>query len=121
LQVAAVVAAACVVCVAPRVVVPAQANGLQDQACSPSCSESKPVLPRKRAATRVGEWDEEWRLLEEELVALDRDLSYAIQLVRRTSGEPKINDYAGQLQRHVLALQDQRQALAEQTKMELDR
>ena len=121
LQVAAVVAAACLVCVAPRVVLRAYATGLQNRDCSPNDGELKPALPRERAATRVVQWAEEWRLLEEELFELDRDLSYAIQLVRRISGKPEVDDYAEQLRRHVLVLQDRRHVLAEQTKKELGR
>jgi hypothetical protein len=116
--VAAIVAAACLVCIAPRVVFPARVDGDHDRNARASFGELD--QPGKGVPLPTIDADQDWHLLEEELLQLEHDLSYAFKLLRQTSQEPEVQESAERMRRHVIALQERRQTLAERMKKELD-
>lgn len=118
LRVLVVVTAACLVCIAPRVVFPARVDGTHDRNTQASYGEAD--HPGKGVRAPAIESARDWRLLEEELLQLERDSSYAFKLLTQTSHEPEVHESAERMRRHVLALQQRRQTLAERMKKELD-
>lgn len=119
LRVAVVVTAACLVCIAPRVVLPARANDTHNHDAQASFGESDHFGRGVRVPAI--EADQDWHLLEEELLQLDGDLSYALKLLEKTSQEPEVHESAERMRRHAIALQQRRHVLAERMKKELDR
>jgi len=118
LRVAAVVTAACLVFIAPRLVLPAPVDETHDRNAEVSLGESDHFGRGVRAHTIKSAQD--WHLLEEELLQLDGDLSYAFKLLRQTSNEPGVHEAAERMRRHAIGLQQRRQTLAERMKKELD-
>ena len=121
LRLAVIVTAACFVCIAPRVVLPTLANDTQDRNIQENLGESELGLRREDIAVGDLQSADDWQLLEEELVLLDRDLSYAFWLLKQTSDESEVHESADLIRRHVLVFEQRRNALAEQMKKELDR
>jgi len=119
LRVLVVVTAACLVCTAPRVVFPARVDVSHSRDAQPSFLESD--NPGTGVRAPAIESDRDWRLFEEELLQLERDSSYAFKLLTQTSHEPEVHESAERMHRHVLALHQRRQTLAERMKKELDR
>jgi len=121
LRLAVIVTVACFVCIAPRVVLPTLANDTQDRNIQENLGESELGLRREDIAVGDLQSADDWQLLEEELVLLDRDLSYAFWLLKQTSDESEVHESADLIRRHVLVFEQRRNALAEQMKKELDR
>ncbi len=119
LRVAAVATAVCLVCIAPRVVVPARTNGSHNRDAQLGFLESD--IPGQGIRVSTSEPIQDWHSLEEELLQLDHDVSHAFRLLKQTSHEPEVHDAAERMRRHVLALQQRRQTLADRMKKELDR
>jgi len=121
LRAAVVVVAACFVCVAPRVVYPVYAAGEQDRDAQANLGESESGLRRKGIVAPAVTPADDWQLLEQELLQLDRDVSFAYRLLRHTSHGPEVHESADQMRRHVSVLQQRRHALAGRIGKELDR
>lgn len=119
LRLLTVVTAASLVCIAPRVVPPARANVVHNRDAQTGFLESD--LPAEGIQASTIETDQDWHLLEEELLQLEYDLSYAFRPLIKTSKEPEVHESAERMRRRVLALQQRRQTLAERMKKELDR